>query len=231
MASQSQERDSFRLHPHGADLVATEPQALIEDDQEGPLTVPSAPRLRHRHHVLEDTLDPSLPVDESQLPEGRSSGSAADGAEPPAAGSVQAWDSVPPLEPQPEQASAHAHEPINAMAPGVTEQTLEYTVAEAAGDPCQPGGHSQAEQPDEAAGERQRQAAGQQAEVGKPSTQEPDQAAGAWTPLSPQEGWRTKHKTQTPGAFPAGEAQGKHCPSSMPHSPNQLDMQLPRDIS
>ena len=230
MASQAQE-DSFRLRPHGAELADTEPQAPVEDDEEGPLTVPSAPRLRHQRHVLEDTLDPSLPLDMPQQPEGRSSGSAADAAEQPAAGSVQARDSGPSGEPKPEQASAQAHEPNNAMAPGVTEATLEYTVAEAAGGPCQPGGHLQAEQPDQAAGDRQRQAAGQQAEVGRPSTQEPDQAAGGWTPLSPAEGWRTKHKPATPDALPAEKSQGKHCSSSMPHCPDWLDMQLPRDMS
>ncbi len=44
MASQSQE-DSFRLRPHGAGLVDTDPQAPAEDDEEGPLAVPSAPRI------------------------------------------------------------------------------------------------------------------------------------------------------------------------------------------
>ena len=182
--------------------------------------MPCAPRLRHQRHVLEDTLDLSLPLDVPQQPEGRSSGSAADVAEQPAAGSVQARDSGPSIEPQPGQASAQAHKPNNAMALGVTEATLEYTVAEAAGDPCQPGGPLQAEQPDQAVRDRQRQAAGQQAVVGSPSTQEPHQAAGAWTPLSPQEGWRTKHKIQTPEAFPAAKPQGEHWPSSIPHCPD-----------
>ena len=219
MAGQSQE-DCFQLRSHGAELADTEPQAPDEDDHEGPLTVPNAPCPRHRRHVLEDTLDPSLPLEESQQPEGRNSGSGTDAAEQPAVGSVQARDSGPSVEPQPEQAPAQAREPNNAMALGVAEATLEYTVAEAAGDPCQPGDQLQAEQPDEAAEDRQRQAAGQQAEVGGPSTQEPDQAAGGWTPLSPQEGWRTKHKIQAPEAFPAVKPQGKHRPSSIPHCPD-----------
>ena len=189
-----------------------------EDDEEGPLTVHDAPCLRHQRHVLEDTLDPSLPLEESQKPEGGSSGSAADAAEPPAAGPVQAQGSGPRPEMQPKEAS-EPNKPNNDLAQGAADATLEYTVVEAADNSHQPEDRLQAEQLDQAAEAQMGQAAGQLAEVGRPSTQEPDQAAGAWTPLSPQEGWRTKHKTWTPDRLPAAQPQGKHFPSGMPRCP------------
>ena len=191
----------------------------VEDDEEGPLTIAGAPRLRRHGHVLEDTLHPDLSLDEPQKPEGPSSDSAADPMERPAALPVQAQDSGPCTEPHLEPASEQARESDNDMALGAMAATLEYAAAEATNTLSQPGGLLEAEQPDQAATYQQRQAAGPQPEVGRPSTQEPDQAADAWTPLSPQEGWSTKHRTRTPDALPAVKPRGKHRPFSMPHCP------------
>lgn len=189
------ERNCKFLYQGTAENATSSAQA--DDNDRGPLTMTGGHQ--KRGHILEDTLDPSLPIaeeEEEEAAEDLDRGNAPD----------QTTEAEPGHGEAAQQAPGHSAEPGADATRGAGDSTLHYAETEPADEPDQ----AVTAEPYQATAAAA--TAGQHAEQALPSTQEPDQAARAWTPLSSPDGWRSKRRSRTKEDHPATKPDGEHEP-------------------
>lgn len=166
-------------------------------DEEGEDPLPVVRARRRSAHVLDDTQ----PVDELTIAEDPSQRSTDNEAQ----AAVQLEQAA---EPGPALTEVDAQEPAGQ----VHADTLQQLGLDSPALPDQAGGPSGAEGQDLAMEEEPEQAppaTGPGSGALRPSTQDPDQAAPAWTPLTSPDGWRSKRKARSTEPSPAATPEGK----------------------
>jgi len=171
--------------------------------------------------VLDDTLDPSERQDDEQQAAGRP----ADSVEAPTSFQLQlqlgteAYQATEIHTGNGEAIPAPASVQHADVARGALPNTLQQLGLDSPALHGQAVGQGEAGEPE--------QAAPVTAEVMRPSTQEPDQAASVWTPLSPDDGWRPKKKRKSTGNSPSPKPEGKHHCSGWQRPPRPFYLHLP----
>ena len=177
----------------------------VDDSQGDPFTV-AAQAPRRTAHVLADTLEASLPSPEGEPgPEGTEGDNHVPCAsQQPAATPEQALEGGPSLGGAGGGPSAHDTQPQGAEAvPEAGEATLLYEVAGAAEEPQQAAETAPEQAPASVAAEQHT------TEAARPSTQKPEQAMPAWTPVVSPDGWRAKKRSKPEEGAQSTQLQGK----------------------
>lgn len=186
-----------KLHTYVDGLVE-----VGEEEEEDPLPVARAPR--RSAHVLDDTQPVEEPVTGEHAAKRGASNRGQAAAQPNQA-------TQPGLTPTGATASQPAGEMRADAAPGGLPATLQQLGLESPGLPDQAGGPSAAEgQALATAGEPEQAlpVTGPASGALFPSTQDPDQAVPAWTPLTSPDGWRSKRKARSTETSPAATPKG-----------------------